>query len=134
MNAVKMIERDERVEVPSASERKALLTYLTDAVLVMAAAGTDVDEQDPARGAVVPVGLVTNGSLIWPMEVRYYYENYGGAIDAELLADARRHGFIIPDVSPERVTEVLDFVRSHLSTSAADERPDLRGDAADPFQ
>lgn len=131
---MRMIERGAPLEEPSEAEKGPLLEYLATAAIVTAAAGTLPDERDVSRGSVVPIGLVTDGSLVWPMEVHYYYETYGGGIDAELLASARSNGFKVPDLAPNDVEAIRESVREHLSIEVANDHLDLRGDTADPFQ
>ncbi len=127
------IPRGGRQETPQPDEHDALIGYLSRAAVVTAAAGAAVDEHDPSKGAVVPIGLVTDGTLVWPMEVRYYYQTYGGGIDATVLDSARRHGFAMPAISAADLATIRTQVLTASPTASDDDYADIRGDAPDPF-
>lgn len=120
-------------EAPLPQEMGALAAYLSQAAIVVVASGMQFDKQRADRGAVVPIGLVTDGSVVWPMEVLYYLENYGGKVDREILSSARRNGFRMPELSATEVQEIYTQVEQASRSASADEYPDLRGDDINPF-
>jgi hypothetical protein len=56
------------------------------------------DILDPARGAVVPLNVRTDGSWIWTDMVTYYLNVYGMAPDPQLLSDLETTGYTMPAV------------------------------------
>lgn len=84
---------------PSDDERRRLLDYLAAAHVVMAAAGTELDEVDHSRGAVVPIGWATDGAIVWSLGDAYYTTEHARPLPSTILESARRHDFTMPDLS-----------------------------------
>ncbi|MEV4257571.1 hypothetical protein AB0J52_30810, partial [Spirillospora sp. NPDC049652] len=60
-----------RPDVPE-DEKEALVRYLEQAPIVLAARSLDADELDPGRAARVPLTFHTDGTWVWPGAVGYY--------------------------------------------------------------
>jgi len=73
-------------------DRDAVLTYLRAGTFLLRTSSTEIDVVDPARGPVVPLGLRTDGTWIWPDAVAYYLDHHGLAPDARLVAWIRAAG------------------------------------------
>lgn len=130
---VNIVRSDGPQVVPLPSEARDVAAYLRQAAVVVAASGMQTDRRDPQKGQVVPIGIVTDGSLVWPMEILYYYETYGDELSSELLANARRNGFQVPRLSEAEVQVVREQVDRESRIESTGEYSPLRGDGADPF-
>ncbi|MFC5184025.1 hypothetical protein [Actinomadura harenae] len=100
-----------RPDVPE-DEREALVRYLEQAPIVLAARSLDVDELDPERAARVPLTFHTDGTWVWPGAVGYYLRAHGVAPDPELVAHARGHGFRPPEVDDATRDAAVTLIRS----------------------
>lgn len=74
----------------------------------MVTTGTGEDVVDPARGAVVPMGLRTDGTWIWADAAAYYLREHHLAPDARLLAHIRRSGGLPPALGAASLLRVTD--------------------------
>ncbi len=87
-----------RPDVPGA-EREAMVRYLEQAPIVLAARSYDSDALDPGPARNVPLTYHTDGTWIWPGAVGYYLRAHGVPPEPELAAHIRRTGFAVPDVA-----------------------------------
>ena len=87
-----------RPDVPGA-ERDAMVRYLEQAPIVLAARSYDDDALDPDHARNVPLTYHTDGTWIWPGAVGYYLRVHGVPPEPELAAHIRRGGFRVPDVT-----------------------------------
>lgn len=87
-----------RPDVPGA-EREAMVRYLEQAPIVLAARSYDSDALDPGHARNVPLTYHTDGTWIWPGAVGYYLRAHGVPPEPELAAHIRRTGFAVPDVA-----------------------------------
>lgn len=83
------------------SERDAVVRYLEQAPVVLAARGFDDDLLDPARPRRVPLTYRTDGTWVWSGAVGYYLRVHGVPPEPELVAHIRSGGFRVPEVSDE---------------------------------
>lgn len=67
-------------------ERARVVRFLDAGTLVRRASHLDVDRLDPARPAVVPTSVCTDGTWIWNRGLGYYVARYGIAPEAAFLA------------------------------------------------
>ncbi|RFU39484.1 hypothetical protein DZF91_22225 [Actinomadura logoneensis] len=100
-----------RPDVPE-DERDALVRYLEQAPIVLAARSLDVDELDPGRAARVPLTFHTDGAWVWPGAVGYYLRAHDVAPDPELVAHARGNGFRPPEVDDATRGAAVTLIRS----------------------
>lgn len=89
-----------RPEVPE-GEWDAVVRYLEQAPIVLAARGFDVDVLDPARPRRVPLTYHTDGTWVWSGAVGYHLRVHGVPPEPELVAHIRSGGFQVPEVSDE---------------------------------
>jgi hypothetical protein len=82
-------------------EVSALVAYLTQAPVALAAPGTTRDELIATAPAAVPRVFHTDGVWIWPGAVGYYTSQYQLPPQPELLAHIRSRGYSLPQVPLE---------------------------------
>ncbi|MQY04452.1 hypothetical protein [Actinomadura macrotermitis] len=87
----------QRPPVPG-DQRDALLHYLEQAPVVLAARSHDTDVLDPGRAQRVPLTFHTDGTWIWPGAVGYYLRVHGLPPQPELVEHVRAAGFRVPEV------------------------------------
>jgi uncharacterized protein DUF6882 len=85
-------------------EVPALVGYLTQAPVALAAAGTTRDELVATAPAAVPRVFHTDGMWIWPAAVGYYLSQYQLPPQAELVAHIRSRNYT-PVQVPQQVRE-----------------------------
>src|SRR2546421_4746100 len=78
------------------AERVRVGAYLRAGTEVMSTTATDVDQVEPDRGEVVPMGFRTDGEWVWSDEVPYYVETYGLAPEPDLYRHIVNHGYRPP--------------------------------------
>ncbi|MFE3111094.1 hypothetical protein [Kitasatospora indigofera] len=79
-------------------EADQVVAYLQAGEMLLSSPELLEDLLAPARGAVVPVSIRTDGSWIWSEATTYYLEEYGMEPDAGLLAHIRAVDFVAPVV------------------------------------
>ncbi|WUH98133.1 hypothetical protein OHR68_32215 [Spirillospora sp. NBC_00431] len=89
-----------RPELPG-GERDAVVRYLEEAPIVLAARSFDSDALDPGQARNVPLTFHTDGTWIWPGAVGYYLRTHGVPPEPELVAHIREGGFRLPDVADD---------------------------------
>lgn len=82
-------------------EVSALVAYLTQAPVALAAPGTTRDELVATAPAAVPRVFHTDGVWIWPGAVGYYTSQYQLPPQPELLAHIRSRSYALPQVPLE---------------------------------
>lgn len=87
-----------RCEDPELKAR--LLGFLGGGGLVLHAPGLRPDRLDPPRADSVPLGYVTDGSWIWPLELAYYLGEHDVLPPRELLDHARSQEYLARDPTP----------------------------------
>ncbi|GAA0587367.1 hypothetical protein GCM10010172_85600 [Paractinoplanes ferrugineus] len=88
-------------------ERRRLLRYLDSGAGVLETTELMVDVVEPERGAVVPMSYRTDGDYVWTDTVGYYLREYGLAPDPDLVRQARRNAYVVPEVGPIAVHRAL---------------------------
>jgi hypothetical protein len=101
----------QRPPVPDA-EREAVVRYLRQAPIVLAARSLDPDLMDPQRPSSVPLTYHTDGKWIWPGAVGYYLRAHGLPPEPELVAHIRAAGFQLPEVSEDARKEAVNVITS----------------------
>lgn len=93
---------DGRPDVPGA-ERDAMVRYLEQAPIVLAARSYDADALDPDHARNVPLTYHTDGTWIWPGAVGYYLRVHGVGPEAALVRDRHRQRKVWPAAAVGRV-------------------------------
>ncbi|WP_067813467.1 hypothetical protein [Actinomadura kijaniata] len=89
-----------RPQVPE-EFREAVLRYLDEAPIVLAARSYDEDVLDPERTPRVPLTFHTDGAWIWPGAVSYYLSAHGVPPEPELVNHIGRNAFRLPEVGED---------------------------------
>ena len=92
------------------ADREALLRYLDGAPLPLPARGFDTDLLDEEGRQTVPVAFHTDGAWVWPAAVNYYFRNHGVPPEPELVEQARRAEFTVPEVPEQALGAVAGFL------------------------
>ncbi|MCG8918984.1 glycohydrolase toxin TNT-related protein [Actinokineospora sp. PR83] len=92
------------------ADHEALLRYLDSAPLPLPARGFDTDLLDEEGRQTVPVAFHTDGAWIWPAAVNYYFRNHGVPPEPELVEQARRAEFTVPEVPEQALGAVAGFL------------------------
>ncbi|MFI0350659.1 hypothetical protein [Actinomadura sp. 9N407] len=90
----------QRPEVP-AGDRDAMVRYLEQAPIVLAARSYEGDMLDPERARNVPLTYHTDGTWIWPGAVGYYLRAHGVPPEPELADHIRAGEFRVPEVADD---------------------------------
>ena len=101
----------QRPPVPDA-ERDAVVRYLRQAPVVLAARSLDTDLMDPRRPSSVPMTYHTDGTWIWPGAVGYYLGTHGLPPEPDLVAHIRAAGFRLPEVGEDAREEAVNVITS----------------------
>ena len=73
--------------------KASLLAFLAGGSLALHSPGLRPDLLDRDRAEAVPVGYVTDGEWIWPLELSYYLEQHGVLPPQDFLEHARARGY-----------------------------------------
>ena len=84
--------------------------FLRGGAVVLQAPGLRGDRLDPSAPAAVPLGYVTDGEWIWPLELAYYLEIHDVLPEEALLGHARRHRFEAGRPAPSVLREASDLL------------------------
>ncbi|XVQ10060.1 hypothetical protein ACQP1W_47360 [Spirillospora sp. CA-255316] len=101
----------QRPPVPD-EDRDAVVRYLQQAPIVLAARSFDTDLMDPQRASNVPLTYHTDGTWIWPGAVGYYLKKHGLPPEPDLVAHIRAAGFRLPEVSEDSRKEAVNVITS----------------------
>lgn len=101
----------QRPAVPD-EEREAVVRYLRQAPIVLAARSLDPDLMDPRRPSSVPLTYHTDGTWIWPGAVGYYLQTHGVPPEPDLVAHIRAAGFRLPEVSEDARKDAVTAITS----------------------
>jgi hypothetical protein len=105
-----------------AADKPAILSYLNNGLMVLAARTLLPDEMDPARPAKVEVVTYTDGEWIRDAQTIYFAEHHYIPIDPDLIEHARRRGFQVGPVPPEAAADVMDALQQ--ASAHAEPEPD----------
>ncbi|HEV2857690.1 MAG TPA: hypothetical protein VGW80_04730 [Solirubrobacterales bacterium] len=81
----------ERCHDPELKQR--LLGFLRGGGLVLHATALRQDRLDPSRPRAVPLGYLSDGEWIWPLEMTYYLEQHGILPQEEFQAYMRARNY-----------------------------------------
>ncbi|PPK63264.1 ferredoxin [Actinokineospora auranticolor] len=87
-----------RREPIATGERSALIAYLEQAPVVLAARSYDQDAFDPGREPRVPLTFHTDGTWVWPGAVAYYLREHGLPPEPGFTAHIRANRYAVPEV------------------------------------
>ena len=126
----RMLNGANRITLHS-EEKSSVLTYLRSAPVVVVAAGMALDERDPSRGHVVPIGLATDGEFIWPLRFEYDLAHHDDDLDSALVESIRRRQYVVPQVADQD----MQAIRRQATATRDDPAlaDDLGGDGTNPF-
>lgn len=82
-----------------------VLEFLRGGTIVLQAPVLREDRLDPSVAAAVPLGYVTDGEWIWPLELAYYLEAHDVLPEEGLLDHARRQRFVAGRPTPSALSE-----------------------------
>jgi hypothetical protein len=85
-----------RWRVPDPELRRALVSYLSGAPLVIRAQGYEPDPLDPQGRPRVPVSYRSDGTWVWQEASAYYLDRYGVAPQDALVEHIQRQGYTPP--------------------------------------
>jgi hypothetical protein len=94
-------------------EQVAVAAYLRDAPTVAVAPEPGPDPFDPARAAVVPLHVHTDGLWIWSEALAYFADRYGLPPEPELLGHIRRRDYRWPVVTAEQIDRAAQLIQEH---------------------
>jgi hypothetical protein len=84
-----------------AAEKQRLLEFLRGGGIALRSPGLREDRLDPARAAAVPLGYLSDGEWVWPLELSYYLERHDLLPQEEFLRHIRERGFVAAVPAPE---------------------------------
>lgn len=93
----------ERCQDPELKDQ--VLRFLSGGGFVLQAPVLREDRLDPTRTEVVPLGYVSDGDWIWPLEMSYYLEQHDILPEDEFLEHMRAQGFEAKEPPPEVLAE-----------------------------
>jgi hypothetical protein len=102
----------DRRRIADAAERERIAGYLRGGGAVMATLGLSADVVEPARGKVVPMSYLTDGTWIWSAALGYYARTHGIAPEAEFVEHMRGNDFVAPAVDATVRRSALDELRA----------------------
>src|SRR4051794_27576611 len=73
--------------------KRRLLGFLRGGGMVLHATVLREDRLDPSRTGTVPLGYLSDGEWIWPLELAYYLEQHDVLPQAEFLEHIRSRGY-----------------------------------------
>src|SRR2546430_4046882 len=107
------------------AERARIGAYLRAGTEVMSTTATDVDQVEPDRGEVVPMGFRTDGDWVWSDEVPYYVETYGLAPEPDLYRHIVERGYRTPVPDAGAVARAQRALDEPGPGAVPAERPEL---------
>lgn len=90
--------------------KERLLAFLEGGGLVLHSPGRFEDRLDPSRPPAVPLGYVTDGDWIWPLELAYYLEQHDILPQQEMLDHASRCGYRAAQPTPAELTSASQLL------------------------
>ena len=99
-----ILDLHRRGEAPA--DRDLLLGYLERGVVVRRVRSHTIDPVQPIRGRVVPGGLLTDGTWLWPAGHAYHVRTHGVALPAEFVAHVRDRGYAVPPLDATALAEI----------------------------
>lgn len=80
--------------------KRQILGFLGEGGFVLRSPGLREDRLDPSRPNAVPLGYLSDGEWIWPLEMSYYLEQHGILPEQDLLDHMRARGYEAPKPDP----------------------------------
>jgi hypothetical protein len=100
-----------RARIDDPAERARVAGFLRGGKVVLRVPGSDVDRVDPAKGPVVPMSTLTDGTWIWGAALRYYVETHGIAPEPAFLAHIVAHEYVAPEPGEAAWRAALNHLR-----------------------
>lgn len=99
----------ERCDDPELKRRA--LNFLAGGGFVLRATVLREDRLDPSRQNVVPLGYVSDGEWIWPLEMSYYLEEHDILPEAQFQDHMRASGFKAREPTEELLAGAARLLR-----------------------
>lgn len=80
--------------------KQQILSFLSGGGFVLRSPGLREDRLDPSRSNVVPLGYLSDGEWIWPLEMSYYLEQHDVLPEEGFLEHMRQRGYEAAAPSP----------------------------------
>ncbi|MGV1049831.1 MAG: hypothetical protein ACOYD4_15055 [Solirubrobacterales bacterium] len=84
-----------------AALKERILGFLQGGGLVLRSPGLRQDRLDPTQPPRVPLGYLSDGEWIWPLEMVYYLERHGILPEEGFLEHMRARGYEATEPAPE---------------------------------
>lgn len=97
--------RPELERCPDPELKDQVLRFLAGGGFVLRAPVLREDRLDPARANAVPLGYLSDGDWIWPLEMTYYLEQHEILPEREFLEHMRAAGFEAEEPPAEVLAE-----------------------------
>lgn len=88
-----------------------VLDFLQGGGVVLRSPGLREDRLDPTQPPRVPLGYLSDGEWIWPLEMAYYLERHGVLPEDEFLEHMRARGFEAPEPELEVLMQASRLLR-----------------------
>jgi hypothetical protein len=98
----------ERCTDPELKQR--ILGFLAGGGFVLRSPGLREDRLDPTRTSAVPLGYLSDGEWVWPLEMSYYLEQHDVLPEEELLEHMRRCGYEAVEPSPAVLADAARLI------------------------
>lgn len=100
------------IKTNSTKQKREVMKYLVSGAIVLATDACLVDNLDPKKPKVVPVGYLTDGKYIWPNEMIYYLDRYDILPPKWFLDHISENGFRVPDSAKDTTGRALEALRN----------------------
>lgn len=97
--------RPELERSADAGLKRRILGFLSGGGIVLRSPVLREDRLDPSRRDAVPLGYLSDGEWIWPLEMAFYLEQHGVLPEAEFREHMRARDFEAQVPSPEVLAE-----------------------------
>lgn len=98
----------DRCEDPDLKRR--ILDFLGEGGFVLRSPGLREDRLDPSRPNAVPLGYLSDGEWIWPLEMSYYLEQHDILPEREFLEYIRARGYKATKPDPAVLADAARFL------------------------
>jgi hypothetical protein len=93
LNGEELELRPELERSDDAERKRRVLEFLGGGGIVLRSPALRQDRLDPSRRDAVPLGYLSDGEWIWPLELAYYLERHGILPEPEFEEHMRARGF-----------------------------------------
>jgi hypothetical protein len=90
--------------------KQLVLGFLAGGDFVLRSPALREDRLDPSRTNVVPLGYLSDGEWIWPLEMSYYLEQHDILPEQEFHDHMRAHNYQAPEPDPMVLAEAAQLL------------------------